>query len=1574
MNPNEENRLYQYMQNSQYAQFFNQAHNYNPAIEPPRRRRGRPRTNPRGGGERGRGVGRPHRRGRGRGNSSESDEDFFDSNTRVTDIQPRSIRSHITNTSNYREDEDLFSEDEDIGSRGDGPSIDYLYCKFDHEQEATKYLCKWIGQSPIHSSFIVESEIRSGANSHKYYSEYVDRLHDSGELGSNAAANCVEPANSPFDINIMCVDRIIAHRSPDQSSNIKSEYYNSSIFVSGLPQRQERPFDHFLPFSNPFYSQENDPFIFLDENGIFKNPILNRLTDCASHSNDTEQPEDLTKIELLIQWRNTSPNDSTWEKQSSLMSDDHFFCIANYEEYKQLLNIYLNKIKPKIANEIPLTIPEHIEAANDLVLTDTQVELVKRLFEAKIKRANCQIISEGQSGRVAAIVTFLQILHSQYGSNKPTVIVTTEFGAEIWKKTIKIFSNLYWADYLQPSPIVRNHNLTESNKIDILITTDEMFNDDLEIQKRIQYDNLIIDTSHGSIAELDILNSDAFTVFTSPSSIYPNLRSIHLESTEFHFSETVIMVNNPACRSIQAWLRRNLKTKSLRSVNAPSMQFLLQELALADSHPLLVPRIHESLLEERAQSIANIPEQTRQMTFISQFSGKIQKLYEIISRTPLNLNEAVLVIAENLSLLRFVQLFLCAYQMPNGILISNIKRETLHPAFQRGVILSNRSIEPPQLRHFHFTRIIFLDVPVDFQTEIDFVQFMNNKPNQQKEFIHLINKNSIESELFIKCVKHGTFDYRNLPKEKIEKYIRSACYLSQINPELEQTAEFTLDFPADVSIMKQKMNSVMSTVKTNSDFWDTFFNARAKEKPFWKPKDCANFVTLLFQYGLNKWDQIATEIEKPIDDVISYGKSVLTTIIHQYRYEEIGRQNIANALIYLELNNNNGYTHEFDNDCQYWYLQSEQIPPHHSQTFQVASSSATRMVNNKQTTDSFLELITNLATIRAFLSIHSRPYIPLRFFVQVNNKYTTPDFFYTILDNYLKYPNNLTKIREEMKIEPEISFDQFNLMVKQILKTITIDVYSFVLHSIANGTSSTLFEENVLMKPFILVFEKGPFIWYWTDSETQMVLDILSDFSIPLQQDGEYDWTEFHSLLSMSTKSTDMIKKYSLHLVELLFAAEKNQDVTIEPEYGKIDERTHPLPTIKPNTQASYQPIHVPPATQMPIPEQQQPQLYQQPQYYQQYYQPQVTYPANIIQYQQVPIPYSHSPHVVYQYQQMQPIAQKKPIGRPRKDAKQVQPNQNQMSMVAQQPIYQKLREIPKPPTPINNYSKPDYSYVIIASNAMKLQNLVSSLFYLRPLSRKPPQVVRPVSWLPDSWDYDCDISIINGICQFGFKQISNLCLIDTSAYANTEYFDVHIEHSLSEFNAVGSFFSQRIRFLLLWNMPIKRHLTFTATPIQKISFFYSHPEKPFHPIDAEQEEKAKKPRKPRGPYKKTLLLQQKQQEEALKQQEEKKVEEKTEPAMQTRSHPKDKSKIKIKKVSWISDDEDHQKTKSKRRMTPIEKESSEIKKKPPVVKEQKEKVVKEKPKPIIELPERIITFTYRPTSDRIRLHFQVKD
>lgn len=88
----------------------------------------------------------------------------------------------------------------------------------------------------------------------------------------------------------MCTDRIIAHRSQDNDSSIKSDYSDPSVFVSGFPKRQNCLFYHIL-------------IIYIHQETI-----------------------------LLTSWTR----------------------IGNYDKFKQLLNIYLNQINQKHQPEIDI--------------------------------------------------------------------------------------------------------------------------------------------------------------------------------------------------------------------------------------------------------------------------------------------------------------------------------------------------------------------------------------------------------------------------------------------------------------------------------------------------------------------------------------------------------------------------------------------------------------------------------------------------------------------------------------------------------------------------------------------------------------------------------------------------------------------------------------------------------------------------------------------------------------------------------------------------------------------------------------------------------------------------------------------------------------------------------------------------------------------------------------------------------------------------------------------------------------------------------------------------------------------
>ncbi|KAK8883395.1 hypothetical protein M9Y10_046045 [Tritrichomonas musculus] len=288
----------------------------------------------------------------------------------------------------------------------------------------------------------------------------------------------------------------------------------------------------------------------------------------VNNSNDDSTFKIPQKIEFKVQWKGLSVSESTWESYESLVNSirihnefeqeenitnlnnnlynkyllngtiirQNLFCPTNIDELENLINDYWsrvvifggkngsissNSLNPKdemipIEN-VPNIIPQ---MRRQTTLTETQQCIIKQLFGYKINFINsrsydnasngfCQVLQLKNSGRVFALVGYLQMLYSIYHLTKPSIIIVNEKYAQVWKDALKSISNLFWVDFSGSSSdrmMIKHHRLDKKSRFDVLITSCHVLEKESDFLKTFQWDNIIIDDIHLK-QELLLINS-----------------------------------------------------------------------------------------------------------------------------------------------------------------------------------------------------------------------------------------------------------------------------------------------------------------------------------------------------------------------------------------------------------------------------------------------------------------------------------------------------------------------------------------------------------------------------------------------------------------------------------------------------------------------------------------------------------------------------------------------------------------------------------------------------------------------------------------------------------------------------------------------------------------------------------------------------------------------------------------------------------------------------------------------------------------------------------------------------------
>lgn len=1066
------------------------------------------------------------RSGRGRSSLDESDDDSdFESNIALS----HTLRSTSQTSYQDRNEYDFDSSEDETFTHGDGPMIDSILGKI-YIDETPNYLVKQVGIATFHATYLPETEIRNGADSHKKLSRYINNSKDSIELLSNLGVELIEISESPADPQTLYADYIISQRIVDTTPKLPSEFKDPTRYIPSVPTDVMPKIQNILKFQESFLQPDLAVNSFLGNDGFFTMPIL--PSDLANLSNEEEDELEKypQKTEYLIKWRNQSVSDSTWESPDIFEGiSTEPFVIANVPELNYMIETYNKFISRPSVQEKELKVPQIQNKLNRATsLTYNQFNLVKSIFQCKIDNTPCSILS---SDRVIAVVAYLQHLKIRLNHFKPTLIITTIENIQTWIDAFKIFTSLYFIDFTGSSndiQILKMYTFfNDRPRCDVLITTDSIYKEyetENQLFKTIEWEDIILDRT-----EVENIPIAPFKILIAKDSHKENYNPIeNIIDCHFQYTEIILPVPNVVASTMHTRIRTLFKSKSTRHSTVRNSSALFMEIAMAHIHPFTVTSLHRQLLSAYKAQVgisptANLP-MSFEISFLSSSTAKLQKLVIIATSQPITV-----VVAISLSILRIIHRFLQLKNVPCGLLNSNLKSDQIPEDFTEGIILMTRDYRSPVLEKFDIKQVIFYDVGFSFQEDENLVRFISRKCKQAIKIYRLITDNSVEIEIYIQSFKHPEgFIYTNLDNDEAEPLIRVAAMTTQPDfepPPLPNEIEFV--YPNEAPSLKEKLHSVIEMVD-KPDFWDTIFknSVVAKPKQFgWKNRDAVQLFFTMLRDGLDSWDKIAETYGKPLEEIQSFGQSTLLALISKVEPHQLPNYNVANVIIWNAIYGGAPYGDEFSSSNEYWTRKT--LEDVNMQTPVFLESNFKKLIAKN---DLHLRTFEKNWLIKTFLCIRSPPYMPPRFFSYTNEYSTKSDFFYSMLHKYLLVGEDMRTLCSLLALP--VSYNILSVLSQAFL-AISIDIYSYVFHKLQDGKYDELMQHPYL-KVYADAYTKGPFYPDWTTYEHQTLINTLYDYYIPLDKDLQPDWAEFHSLTQLNTKTTDMIKNYTEFILKCM--------------------------------------------------------------------------------------------------------------------------------------------------------------------------------------------------------------------------------------------------------------------------------------------------------------------------------------------------------------------------------------------------------------------------------------------------------
>jgi len=446
---------------------------------------------------------------------------------------------------------------------------------------------KFFDRSYVHCPIIPDSQLRSSSHTNSLVKKYNNLCDGSGELVSELAIFLNDAISQPVNIRRFYVDRILDHRNLDFPESLTNEMINHSSYTPGIPTDAFPPITFLFEHACPFLQSSELQCVMLNETGIFYLSESSKIFQNPAQNKPKKPPE---KVEFLIKWQDSSEEFATWENAERLLksNENEIFSIANPMEFFKLRDIYWNHVDPTfivqpISSKLEILMPE-------------QKRLVNRLREHQKKIA---LIGEPGCGRVMSVCAFLE----HFSTVKCLVLVDRE-SIPIWVKAIRELTSLIWIEYSGESQnriIIRSHEFRTNSRFNVLITTAEIFIEDIKFLRFFEWNIMVIDLLRRSL-NFAIVELSKTTIFLSCQEL-SGIESIKLSPLIHQHQEILLFVRNFGAHLIQMRLRSLIKTRSNRVEHLRSSPQYFQEILKTHIHPCLFPmHLRQLVLETYPRS------------------------------------------------------------------------------------------------------------------------------------------------------------------------------------------------------------------------------------------------------------------------------------------------------------------------------------------------------------------------------------------------------------------------------------------------------------------------------------------------------------------------------------------------------------------------------------------------------------------------------------------------------------------------------------------------------------------------------------------------------------------------------------------------------------------------------------------------------------------------------------------------------------------------------------------------------------------------------------------------------------
>lgn len=473
----------------------------------------------------------------------------------------------------YEEDE---NEDPNIQQTATifdrGLPIERIYCRSkvslpplddttNFDMTEAQYLVKLEDEAPYRSVLVVERSMKYGSYLPRLLAEF-QKSYDSHQLKiSSIGLDYYEPnaRNRIVDMKTFEIEQIIGHRSFEPETKYMEKLLDQSNHIPGLPTDIFLPtFEEMPKFQSRFYSPDeayslmrDDGFYSIDEttrNSVVlhdESELIQRKIEIntkeVNDENDSGVP---LKVEFKIQWKNLPASQCTWESEDTLHNLStkqtpmnfvvrrDLFCPTNVNDFESLVNKYWQrtvKMSEKnitLSSEITKNEVIHIDKVPDVIpsmerstiLFDIQEDIIKQLFLQKMHHINhqssglCQVIRIANTGRIFALVSFLQMLYTVYHATKPSMIIVDDENSYLWKDALKTISSLYWFEFSGTSSnlsVLKHYRFDGKTRFDVLITNHTILKREDEFLSAYDWDTIIIDDIHSSIEKHQVIEAES---------------------------------------------------------------------------------------------------------------------------------------------------------------------------------------------------------------------------------------------------------------------------------------------------------------------------------------------------------------------------------------------------------------------------------------------------------------------------------------------------------------------------------------------------------------------------------------------------------------------------------------------------------------------------------------------------------------------------------------------------------------------------------------------------------------------------------------------------------------------------------------------------------------------------------------------------------------------------------------------------------------------------------------------------------------------------------------------------------